>query len=152
MWKIEKLISKGDYIYALVPNHPNATKNGYVLYHRIVVENHIGRLLTSDEIVHHKDGNKRNNNIDNLEITTISNHAKYHMLERGRIYAKIKCPNCETIYVKRKRDCIDKRQYCCSRKCGRAFQLMSIDKRRQRLKEAVIEIFKAKVGDIGIRN
>ena len=45
MWNIKKLIHKGEYDYALVPDHLNATKNGYVLYHRIVMENHLGRLL-----------------------------------------------------------------------------------------------------------
>lgn len=52
MWKIRKIIKKGDYEYALVPEHPNATKNGYVLHHRIVMENSIGRLfqlLTKEE-------------------------------------------------------------------------------------------------------
>lgn len=33
MWNIQDLIRKGDYDYALIPVHPNATKNGYVLYH-----------------------------------------------------------------------------------------------------------------------
>lgn len=143
MWKIDKLIHKGDYLYALVPNHPNATKNGYVLYHRIVVENNIGRLLTKDEIIHHKDGNKKNNNIENLEIVTAGEHAKHHVLERGKIYAKIKCPCCGKIYIKRKRDCIDKRQYCCSRKCGRIYQLMSNEERTKGLRKAIIDVFKA---------
>ena len=43
MWNIKKIVSKGDYLYALVPEHPKATKNGYVLLHRIVMENHLGR-------------------------------------------------------------------------------------------------------------
>jgi len=55
MWNIKKVISKGDYLYALVPEHPNATKNGYVLMHRIVMENHLGRILNKDEVVHHLD-------------------------------------------------------------------------------------------------
>lgn len=50
-WKVEKNVSKGDYDYAVVKNHPAATKHGYVLYHRIVVENHLGRLLNSNEVV-----------------------------------------------------------------------------------------------------
>lgn len=52
MWKTEKIVSKGDYSYAIVRGHPNATKNGYVLEHRIVMENHLKRLLNPDEIVH----------------------------------------------------------------------------------------------------
>ena len=59
MWKIKKLISKGEYVYALVPEHPYSTKNGYVLYHRIIMENHLGRLLNFNEIVHHKNHNKK---------------------------------------------------------------------------------------------
>lgn len=53
MWKIEKIVKKGDYNYAVVKNHPHATKYGYVLHHRIVMENFLGRLLSPQEIVHH---------------------------------------------------------------------------------------------------
>ena len=55
MWKIEKIIKKGDYLYAKVLGHPNATKHGYVLEHRIVIEVHLEQLLNKSEIVHHKD-------------------------------------------------------------------------------------------------
>ena len=67
-WKIEKIVKKGDYLYAVVPDHPNATKHGYVLEHRVVMENYLGRLLTKGEVVHHLDGNKHNNQIENLEL------------------------------------------------------------------------------------
>lgn len=43
------------------------------------MEKHLGRKLDSSEIVHHKDGNKRNNNISNLEIMSRSEHGKLHM-------------------------------------------------------------------------
>ena len=47
--------------------------------YRAIVENSIGRTLTSDEIVHHKDGDSHNNKLDNLEITSRSEHgAKLH--------------------------------------------------------------------------
>ena len=46
-WKIEKVVSKGDYLYAVVKDHPNRTKNNYVLLHRVIVENYLGRLLNS---------------------------------------------------------------------------------------------------------
>ena len=42
------------------------------------MEKHLGRELTSDEIVHHKDGNKLNNNISNLVVTTRSKHLEEH--------------------------------------------------------------------------
>ena len=65
-WNIEKIIKKGDYLYALVHNHPNSTSNGYVLLHRVLMENHLGRLLNAEEVVHHIDGDKMNNVLNNL--------------------------------------------------------------------------------------
>lgn len=47
--------------------------------HRVVVEAHLGRPLRSDEIVHHIDGNKRNNDISNLAVMTQSEHIKLHL-------------------------------------------------------------------------
>lgn len=48
------------------------------LQHRRVMEEHLGRKLRSDEHVHHKDGVKYNNSLDNLEVLTASEHAKHH--------------------------------------------------------------------------
>lgn len=51
--------------------------------HRVVLEQKIGRKLTSKEIIHHKDFNKTNNDPDNLEIMSRSGHAKLHIEARG---------------------------------------------------------------------
>lgn len=82
MWKVEKTIKSNGYLWAKCPQHPNAFKDGYVLAHRIVMENHLGRILRSNEIVHHIDGNKSNNDISNLMILTQSQHSKLHSIER----------------------------------------------------------------------
>lgn len=100
MWTIEKLISKGDYNYVIVRDHPNATANGYVLHHRIVMENHLGRLLNNNEIVHHINSNKKDNRIENLEVLSNNDHCRQHGIERGRKVVKFKCPNCGIIFDK----------------------------------------------------
>lgn len=46
--------------------------------HRVVMERVLGRALVPGEIVHHKDGNKRNNVPANLEVMTQSEHARLH--------------------------------------------------------------------------
>lgn len=46
------------------------------------MEQFLERTLDRKEIVHHKDENKKNNNIDNLEVMTLSEHTSKHMTGR----------------------------------------------------------------------
>ena len=98
MWNIKKFVSKGDYYYAVVPEHPNCNKNKYVLAHRIIMENHLGRILDTNEVVHHKNGDKKDNNIFNLELMTVNEHCSHHANEKGQTMCEIKCPQCEKIF------------------------------------------------------
>ncbi len=52
----------------------------FVGVHRLVMEQKIGRLLTSQEAVHHKDHNRKNNDISNLEIIDHAEHTRQHRL------------------------------------------------------------------------
>ena len=56
------------YIVRLTKNHPFSDKRGYVLEHRLVMEEHLKRFLTKNEIIHHKDGNRENNGLLNLQL------------------------------------------------------------------------------------
>jgi len=76
------LISGYKYIYA--PNHPNATKKGYVAEHRLVAEQKIRRLLHSDEDVHHINFNKLDNRPENLQVLSKSEHMKLHQKLKKR--------------------------------------------------------------------
>jgi hypothetical protein len=121
MWTIERVVSSKPYLRAYVSGHPNADKLGYVPLHRIVMENSIGRSLTSLEVVHHIDGNPLNNDISNLEIHTNSTHAKVHA--RGRTMVTLSCSYCgkeferEVSQVNHKKKSGQK-NFFCSRSCG----------------------------------
>lgn len=122
MWNIEKVISKGDYMYALVPEHPKATRHGYVLLHRVIMENHLGRVLNTNEIVHHKDHNKKNNTLENLEVLDGREHSRLHGLEQGRQMVKLKCPWCGKEFIRYKNQTHLQKPSklnctCCSRSC-----------------------------------
>jgi hypothetical protein len=56
------------YREVLCPGHPFARKSGYIAEHRLVMEQHLGRLLSPKEVVHHIDGDPSNNAIENLEL------------------------------------------------------------------------------------
>ena len=53
---------------------------------RYVMEKHLKRKLRSDELVHHKDGNPRNNELSNLELVSRGAHMKMHKIgEKTRL-------------------------------------------------------------------
>lgn len=53
--------------------------------HRVVAEQMLGRPLLKGEIVHHIDGNKRNNDPSNLMVMTQSEHCKLHFTKKKEV-------------------------------------------------------------------
>jgi hypothetical protein len=81
------------YKYKLAPDHPFATKDGYIFEHRLVMEQHLGRYLTKYEQIHHIDKNKGNNEISNLLLVDVKTHMTYHRKNMdGR-----KCIECKSL-------------------------------------------------------
>jgi hypothetical protein len=76
------------YLYEYAPDHPTASREWpYVLQHRLVIERVLGRYLTADEDVHHKDESqegKTNNDPSNLVLTTRSGHTSHHAKKKAR--------------------------------------------------------------------
>lgn len=80
-WAIGKKIIRGGYIKVMLPYYPTADRQGRVWEHRYVMEKHIGRLIQDHEVIHHIDGNKQNNTIDNLRLMSAYDHAVMHLNE-----------------------------------------------------------------------
>lgn len=67
-WKGGRFADKTGYILVRQPDHPFANSGGYVREHRLVMEQHLGRNLSPDEVVHHVNGDRADNRIENLEL------------------------------------------------------------------------------------
>lgn len=66
--------------YVCVLNTQKDKKRRYILEHVQVMENYLGRPLEKNEVVHHVNGKKDDNSIDNLELMLHSEHLRFHSL------------------------------------------------------------------------
>lgn len=90
-WAGRKLHTSHGYVAVRVPpEHPHAWGPPglkgfrYAYEHILVAEAKLGRSLREDELVHHKDEDKTNNAPNNLEVLSVSEHAREHAERRGR--------------------------------------------------------------------
>jgi len=92
-WHGGRRMQKG-YVAIWTPGHPSIKKGKriYVLEHRLVMEKELGRFLMPNEHVHHKNGIKDDNRIENLELwTTVSHPYGQREIENP---PKPHCPTC----------------------------------------------------------
>ncbi len=124
LWKGGRIKHQRGYILIYKPEHPFATKGGYVFEHRLIIEKQIGRYLKSKEVVHHINGNPSDNRLGNLMLfsSNSEHNIKYKQIKsrplpipnkvgeiitirnegnNGRRYMVNKCLKCKKLYWKR---------------------------------------------------
>lgn len=79
-------MTKKGYVVEYRPNHPFCQRGGWILQHRLVMEDCLGRFLKKEEVVHHINGIKNDNRIENLEL--FANHSEHLKFELSKPEAK----------------------------------------------------------------
>lgn len=112
-------MKNGDYVLVIAPEWYKGKRyrGRYCYEHHLAWEKHTGLSVPDGCIVHHKDGNKHNNNINNLQLMEAKTHVAMHA-KKGRTVLELKCPSCGKHFIKEKRNCFRKKRIMfCSRQC-----------------------------------
>lgn len=100
-------VMRNGYWTVKVPDHPgcetHGSYKGWEYEHRYVMEVALGRLLESDEVVHHINGDKLDNRLENLAVMTRSEHTLLH----SGMEAGARCERCGKVITKGARLCSD---------------------------------------------
>jgi hypothetical protein len=88
-WKGGRVKLSG-YVSVKTPGHPRGSTQGYVFEHILVMEKHIGRYLVwgtrrdpNNEVVHHINGDRADNRLENLVLMTASEHCCLHSNQKS---------------------------------------------------------------------
>jgi len=138
--EINRFNTINGYIYFYDPEHPLAISDGIVYYHRHLMSLKMGRWLKRDEVVHHIDGNRANNNLDNLVVLTASSHTAKHKTvhELLTIYCK---------YCNKEIKTRDRRRIHCSVEC-QGYDKRRFNPTKEELEKLVWQMPSEKVGEL----
>ena len=77
-WNNGQYITLRGQVFLKRPQHQNADKRGYIRRSIYNMSKYLNRPIKNNELVHHKDGNPTNDDIDNLVIISRQTHASLH--------------------------------------------------------------------------
>ena len=153
----DKKSTSTGYEVTYCPDHPRAWSTGYIYTHILIAEIKINRLLRDGEVVHHKNGIRTDNSIENIDITNQSRHFKEHLKDITTKMVKLKCPNCGNVFDReRSQTFIGKKEgryTCCSNHCRGVFSMKrhlegDTEEVLKALSENVIEEYNARVSQL----
>jgi len=124
-------MKNGEYELVIAPNdYPGKKYRGRYCYeHTLVWWQNTRKLPRENEILHHKNKDKRDNKFKNLKLFSREDHDKYHGAESIKYYRiKCICPQCVNIFIVKgnsyrnrlKNNVMGK--IFCSRKCATKYQ------------------------------
>jgi ribosomal protein L24E len=137
--KNQKLDKGTGYLYVYEPKHEMANKSGKVYVHRYVAQYGFNIKLTPDLIVHHKDEDKLNNDLSNLEVMTYEEHGKHH---HGKSHVECICKNCGNIKITRPSEILIFCSHRCSTEIKKKFDIEKDELQNLVLNYPVTEIAK----------
>ena len=126
-WKTDKRITNNGYLKIYKPEHPLSDRDGRILEHRYLAEKYLAKpedliyfngkyILNPNLDVHHKDKNKLNNDLNNLQILTRNDHMKLHGEFKHRKFIIInKCKECGKDFITTK----SRNAKYCSQECSK---------------------------------
>lgn len=122
------------------------TPKGWQLEHRYIAEMMLERDLKSEEVVHHKNGDKTDNRWENLEVKNNTEHSLDHSKEIKKEIAVMECPECGKIFERRKKQtllCKPKQKATfCEKPCAASYYAQGKEMNREKGLEYIQETYK----------
>ena len=81
-WKGGRVLTTDGYWEVYSPEHPYRNRFNKVREHRLIMEKKLGRYLESWEVVHHKNRDRQDNRLENLELLSEHEHCLLHKVEK----------------------------------------------------------------------
>ncbi len=117
-------MKNGPYELVIAPDdYPGKRyRDRYCYKHHLVWWQNTGTLVPEGHLLHHKNGDHRDNRFENLHLLHIGDHNKYHAT--GRTYVWLKCAWCG-VYFEREKRCYTFKYNDGQRNfyCGRSHQV-----------------------------